>query len=190
MGENVILWGRSYQEQEICALRPCSYSSVGDGTCQKFPPREKNCLQLPTKLCSEWGDRNGYGFAPCWNSPEPSAEQSKGLSLTVAQQLPLVTVFEAGSDKRVLSLGKGLQDCNTVWKYVVFLLYLVELAEGWGTFLFLFVDYLAVSLEKRNDCLCWGSLLVKMHLCWISFNSLEIRVDTSEALGFWEAGTC
>lgn len=124
MGENIILWVRSYLEQEMRALQPCSNSSVGDGTLQKFPPREKNCLQPPTtKVWMGWQER--VRVCSLLDSPEPPAERPKGLPLMVGHYLPLVTASEAahgaGSDKCVLSPGKGLQDCTTASKYVVLL---------------------------------------------------------------------
>lgn len=73
-----------------------------------------------------------------------------------------------------------------------FYLYLIGLAEGRGICFFFFPKlsaYLA-QWNKEETVYFWGSWLIKIHLRWILFNSLEITVEMSETLGFWGARPC
>lgn len=172
------------------ALRPCSNSSVWDGTFWKFPPREKSCLQPPTKPRSEWNDRDGSGFAPCWTSQSHLQRASHWLWLSsfLQWQSHLKLLMELGLINAHYHHARVCRIAVRAQSMLYFYLYLVSLSEGWGTLIFLLAGYLAGSLEERNGCLC--SWLVKIHLCWVSFNFLEITVEMSKALCFWEAGPC
>lgn len=69
-----------------------------------------------------------------------------------------------------------------------FYLYLIGLAEG-----IFFSSKLSAYLaqwNKEETVYFGGSWLIKIHLCCILFNSLEITAEMSETLGFWGGRPC